>query len=68
MYQENLLTLQKAQEKLPGQTVDQKGNYPAEVTRKKVHFTSKDSYIAIYFDFVSNTSSLLTLYEKFSKM
>lgn len=34
VYQINKLTLQKAQVKLPGQMVDQRGNYPVENTSK----------------------------------
>lgn len=63
----NELTLQKAQAKLPGQTVDQRGNYPVDTTSRNGPLKDiKDSRILKYLIF--NKSLLLTLYEKFSKM
>lgn len=61
------LTLQKAQARPPGQTEDQRGNYPVEKTSKNVNVqTSKTPKWC--FVFIYSEPILLTLYEKFSKM
>lgn len=54
------LTLQKAQVKPPGQTVDQRGNYPVMITSKTVNLqTSKTPKLC--FTFIDAESILLTL-------